>query len=162
MTEETAKRPPVLFVDDGRDIRELLEVWQKSGRLPFEPVFAHSQDEALAVVHSRPIVAAVIDMNLMGESGASVAEQLHEHYPHILKMFLTAYDRSVAHENAEEFGMDVLAKPIDIQDLVNSVMSLLRGGKPVSETAPRPRQGGGGPVSMPHVLRSITGSIFIR
>jgi DNA-binding NtrC family response regulator len=155
--------PLVLFLDDIPDIREMLELKQKARDLPFEPVFAGSQDEALAIVHNMPIVAAILDVNLMGESGASVAEQLHLHYPHIRKVFLTAYDRAMVHESAEEFEMDVIVKPITMQDLIKCVMSLIRDGKVNCDAAREAHRLARrtGPLTMPSALRKITSSIFL-
>lgn len=160
----TESKPLVLFVDDLRDIRELLEAWWALGKLPFEPIFAHSQDEALRLVHDHPaLVAAVLDVNLMGENGASVAEVLHQHYPHIHKAFLTAYDRPVTQEHAEEFQMDVISKPIAIQDLIECVMSLVREGKANCDQAKRDHRrlrADTKPPTMPPVLREITKMVF--
>lgn len=127
MSELEAKHPlpVVLFVDDMPDIREYFEICIPKYHPKFEPIFADSREAALHAIRQRLPAAVILDVNLVGETGMSIAEDLHEHYPHILKAVLTAYDRSVTRANAEEFGMEVWSKPILMPELIAKVEGLL-------------------------------------
>jgi CheY-like chemotaxis protein len=157
---ETTSLPLVLFVDDVDDIRAMVEHGMKVYQPAFRTVFAETADEALNIIASQPVAAAILDVNLLGESGATVAAVLHEHYPHIVKAFLTAYDRSVTHENAEEFGMEVLTKPITMPQLISSIYCLLSHRKTDCNELKSSNGFSKSPVSMPEVLRKITSSVF--
>lgn len=160
MSETTQPLPLVLFVDDVPDIRQLIEQGMKVYQPAFCAVFAETADEALKIIASQPVAAAILDVNLMGESGATVAAVLHEHYPYIPKVFFTAYDRSVTHEHAAEFGMEVLSKTITMPRLITAIYCLL-SHRPVDcneRTASESLSTS--PVSMPAVLRKITSSVF--
>ena len=127
MSEQEAQQPlpVVLFVDDQPDIREYFEICIPKYHPRFEPIFADSREAALRAIRQRQPAAVILDVNLVGETGMSVAEDMREFYPHILKAVLTAYDRSVTRANAEEFGMEVWSKPILMPELIAKVEGLL-------------------------------------
>lgn len=151
--------PLVLFVDDVPDIRGLIEAGVRTYQPAFRVAFADTSDAALEVLCSVAVSAAVLDVNLTGESGASLAAVMHDNYPLVPKAFLTAYDRSVTHEHAEEFEMEVWTKPITMPKLISCVYSLL--ARSPSECDKRPGSSGTALVTMPDVLRKITSSVFI-
>lgn len=131
--EETRQKPLVLFVDDQVDIREMVEVGMRHYSPAFEAAFAADREAALRVVRDRSPSAVVLDVNLVGETGMAIAEDLREHYPEVLKAVLTAYDMSATRDTAAEFGMDVWAKPITPEELIRRVEGLL-ASRPANAT----------------------------
>lgn len=125
MSEQSAQLPLVLFVDDMPDIRKYFEIGVERYRPRFEAVFAEDRESALRVIRDQRPAAVILDVNLSGETGMSIAEDLHEHYPHVLKAVLTAYNLSKTRESADEFGMDVWSKPILMPELIEKVEALL-------------------------------------
>jgi DNA-binding response OmpR family regulator len=134
MSETTQQKPLVLFVDDMPDLPQLVAVGARLYDPPFDVAFADCRESALKVIRERSPAAVVLDVNLSGETGIAIAEDLSRHYPQIRKAVLTAYDRSVTRANAEEFGMEVWAKPITIEDLITRVKDLLASG-PTADAA---------------------------
>lgn len=157
---DLAPLPLVLFVEDQQDVRDLYERAAEHYRPSFCVRSVGTADEALEVVKQGEVAAVVMDVNLVGESGATLAEVLHEHYPHIPKAFLTAYDRSITHEHAEEFGMEVWSKPIEMPKLIACVYCLLGRRPSACDDRRRGPRTGRGPVTMPDVLRKITNGLF--
>lgn len=122
---ETQSKPLVLFVDDVPDIREFMGVWARKFPLPFDAAFAENRESALRVIRERRPAAVVLDVNLSGETGISIAEDLRDGYPEIAKAVLTAYGLAMTRESAEELGMDVWSKPITMPELIEKVKALL-------------------------------------
>jgi DNA-binding response OmpR family regulator len=151
--------PVVLVVDDIPDIRELIETGVDKYRPGFKVVFTETAEDALKLIETQTVSAVVLDVNLMGDSGASLAADLHEKYPHINKAFLTAYDRSMTHKHAEELEMEVWSKPITMQKLMECICCLLRGEPSSCDERPLTARLKS-PITMPDVIRKITNSIL--
>lgn len=140
--------PLVLFVDDNCDLQQMVGQGMKLYRPPFAAAFAGSVDEALRAVREITPAAVILDVNLTGETGMTVAEHLHEYFPHVAKAVLTAYDRTATHMSADEFEMEVWPKPILITELFDKVARLLAGHDHKDETAP-------GATALPPIVRAL-------
>ena len=123
--EATSQKPLVLFVDDQPDIREIVSIGARVYEAPFETAFADSRESALLVIRQRRPAAVILDVNLSGETGMSIAEDLHDEFPQVCKAVLTAYDLSTTRAAAEEYDMEVWSKPITPDVLVAKVVELL-------------------------------------
>jgi DNA-binding response OmpR family regulator len=125
MSETSAPKPLVLFVDDMPDLTQMVAIGTRLYETPFDAAFADSRESALRVIRDRRPAAVILDVNLIGETGIAIAEDLRENYPLILKAVLTAYDMSVVRAAASEYGMEVWGKPITMQELISKVKALL-------------------------------------
>lgn len=150
----TGTRPVVLLVDDNADIRGLVEAGSRVHRPPFDVEFASSAAEACAMLSAKCYGALVIDVNLLGPTGVTVAAEAHEKCPGMPKVFFTHYDRSVTHEHAAEFGMDTWAKPMNADELFGRIERLI-AARPEGVGPESPK-----PLAVPAVLSAIAGALF--
>lgn len=153
-TKLKPSKPKVLHVDDTEDVIGFLRIANDRGMLPFDLVFASCGDEAYALLQESGFDAVVLDVNLLGESGMSIAIKLTEQMTDLPGAFLTAYDRSVTRENAEEINWPVWSKPIELPDYIKCVQELIKG-KPTSCAKAK------GQLQTPQALRAITHSVFV-
>ena len=123
--DNAAQKPLVLFVDDMPDLPQMVAVGVGFYEAPFEAVFAKNGEEARRIVRERRPAAVVLDVNLAGETGITIAEHLREYYPEIPKAVLTAYDLAKTRESADEFGMEVWSKTTTMPELIARVERLL-------------------------------------
>lgn len=136
MSEQEATKPLVLFVDDMPDFPQMVAVGVVYYEAPFEAAFASDRESALRVIRDRRPAAVVLDVNLSGETGISIAEHLRDYYPHISKAVLTAYDLTKTRESADEFGMPVWSKTATMPELIEKVVALLASRGSAGQTAP--------------------------
>ncbi len=115
----------IVLVEDHKDLREsLVEVMTSEGH----HATAFNSAEALWTGCSlRNVDIVVLDLNLPGEDGISVARRLRAEYPAVGIVMLTARsapdDRRVGYET----GADIyLTKPSSIPELTSSILALAR------------------------------------
>lgn len=84
--------------------------------------------EALAETQRRlPIDLMIIDLNLPGEDGISLARRLRETHPHIGIIMLTARDAMTQKMEGYDSGADLyLTKPTSIEELNSAINALSR------------------------------------
>ena len=122
---DTTAPPTVLLVDDEPELRDLLAEY--FGRNGFEVVQAESAAAARARVAERVPDVAVLDINMPGENGMSLARALREAHPRLGLLMLTtaceAIDRIVGLEVGAD---DYVAKPFELRELLARVRAVLR------------------------------------
>ncbi|HEY9282333.1 MAG TPA: response regulator [Pyrinomonadaceae bacterium] len=153
-TKTSGSRPVVLLVDDNPDTRALVLTGARLYRPPFDIEFAQSAAEACEMLSRKCYSALVLDVNLLGPTGVTVAAEAHEKCPDMPKVFFTAYDRSVTHEHAAEFGMETWAKPMDAKELFGRIEQLI-ASRPAG-----PGEGAASPLEVPVVLSAIAGALL--
>jgi DNA-binding response OmpR family regulator len=135
-----AALPTVLVVDDEPELLSLLAEYLS--RFGFVVQTAAGADAArLRVAQSVPRVA-ILDINMPGESGLSLARWLRESYPEMAIVMLTA----VSEANDRILGLDLgaddyLGKPFELRELLARVRAVLRRSQPAaapSRPAPVP------------------------
>ena len=90
----------------------------------FEVTAAGSVAEASEVAAKKPPAYAVLDLRLEDGSGLSVVEALNKHRPDCRVVMLTGYGAIATAVAAVKAGaIDYLAKPADIDDIVNALLS---------------------------------------
>ena len=122
---QTSNKPVVLVVDDEAELRCLLvEYFNRHG---FEA--REAADAAAArtlVAQSRPDVM-VLDVNMPGEDGFSLARWLREAHPALGIVMLTTAGEAVDRVVGLELGADdYLAKPFEIRELLARIRAVLR------------------------------------
>ena len=122
---QTSNKPVVLVVDDEAELRCLLvEYFNRHG---FEA--REAADAAAArtlVAQSRPDVM-VLDVNMPGEDGFSLARWLREAHPGLGIVMLTTAGESVDRVVGLELGADdYMAKPFEIRELLARIRAVLR------------------------------------
>jgi DNA-binding response OmpR family regulator len=105
-------RATILIVDDEPDVRE---------------IGAESAGAAKAAAAARAIDLALVDINMPGEDGLSLARHLRERYASIAIIMLTSASTVVDRIVGLEMGADdYVPKPFDPRELMARVRSVLR------------------------------------
>jgi DNA-binding response OmpR family regulator len=115
----------ILVVDDEPDVREVLEdYFVAHGYAVFA---AESAGAAKAVVAQHSVDLALVDINMPGEDGLSLARYLRERYASIAIVMLTSAATVVDRIVGLEMGADdYVPKPFDPRELNARVRSVLR------------------------------------
>lgn len=136
--EEMSAKAHIIVVDDEPDLREMVgEYLTEQG---FDVSLAQSGKELRAIMAKRLANLVVLDINMPGEDGLTLARYLREHYTTGIIMLTAAgevLDRIVGLEIGAD---DYVAKPFDPRELLARIKSVLRrmpqeSGKEEPETA---------------------------
>lgn len=123
----TSPRTRVLLVDDDQDLLRLLALRLNSAG--FEVETARSGPEALSrVALFRPQVV-ITDLRMAGMDGMALFDSLHEQYPTLPVVILTAHGTISDAVSATQRGVfGFLPKPVDKVELINIVNEATRLG----------------------------------
>jgi DNA-binding response OmpR family regulator len=118
-------RATILIVDDEPDVREVLEEYFSAHG--YEAIGAENADVAKSVAAGRAVDLALVDINMPGEDGLSLARHLRERYAAIAIIMLTSASTVVDRIVGLEMGADdYVPKPFDPRELMARVKSVLR------------------------------------
>lgn len=133
-TSNPFANPLVLVVDDEPALRELLgEYFQRHG---MRVALAADATEARASVAAQLPQLAVLDVNMPGENGLSLARWLRETQPGLGIVMLTTASESVDRVVGLEMGADdYVPKPFELRELLARVRAVLRRLQPATATA---------------------------
>ena len=121
----TALPPSLLVVDDEPELRGLLAEY--FGRHGFAVRTAQDAAEARELIAAACPQLAVLDINMPGENGLSLARWLREAHPTVGILMLTTAGESVDRIVGLELGADdYLAKPYELRELLARVRAVLR------------------------------------
>lgn len=125
----TLAKGTLLVVDDEPDIRDALEEYFVSHGYAIHAVGNAAQ--ARAIARSRAIDLALLDIQMPGEDGLSLARHLRECHASMAIVLLTCADTVVDRVVGLEIGADDdVAKPFDPRELLARVKSVLRRTSP--------------------------------
>ncbi len=115
----------ILVVDDEPNVLVTYRlILQQQG---YEVGAVLSSDEARRALSEKSIDLLLCDLSLeKQESGFDVVEFARCQNPDLPTVLLTGYATPEANEHAEELGIPVLFKPIDIKELLETISGLLR------------------------------------
>ena len=106
----------ILIVDDEPDVREVLEEYFAAHG--YAAIGAESAAAAQALAAQHPIDLALVDINMPGEDGLSLARHLRERYAKIAIVMLTSAGTVVDRIVGLEMGADdYVPKPFDPREL---------------------------------------------
>ena len=115
----------ILIVDDEPDVREVLEEYFVAHG--YAAIGAENAGAARALAAQHAIDLALVDINMPGEDGLSLARHLRERYAKIAIVMLTSAGTVVDRIVGLEMGADdYVPKPFDPRELVARVKSVLR------------------------------------
>jgi DNA-binding response OmpR family regulator len=122
---EGPSQPTLLVVDDEPELRSLLaEYFERHG---FAVRSAPDAAAARQAVGGEVPALAILDINMPGENGLSLARWLRDAHPQIGLVMLTTAGESVDRIVGLELGADdYLPKPFDLRELLARVRSVLR------------------------------------
>lgn len=134
--------PHIAVVDDEAQIREAVgEYLELHG---FEVTLADGGQALRAIVAGeKPVDLVILDLNMPGEDGLSIARYLREHSS-IGIIILTAEGQTLDRIIGLEIGADdYMGKPFDLRELLARVKSVLRRVAAASPAATSPAFGNG-------------------
>jgi DNA-binding response OmpR family regulator len=115
----------LLIVDDEVDVREVLEEYFTSHG--YATIGAENAAAAKALAAKHAIDLALVDINMPGEDGLSLARHLRERYKSLAIVMLTSAGAVVDRIVGLEMGADdYVPKPFDPRELAARVKSVLR------------------------------------
>lgn len=115
----------VLLVDDEPELRALLAEY--FGRNGFTVLQAENAAAARARVAEQVPDVAVLDINMPGENGLSLARALREAHPRLGLVMLTTAGEAIDRIVGLEVGADdYVAKPFELRELLARVRAVLR------------------------------------
>jgi CheY-like chemotaxis protein len=118
-------RPPlVLVVDDDPDVREVVD--QLLARAGYERAIAASGEEAVSILEQRTPALIVLDLNMPGMDGWSVAALVrkHEKTARIPILVMTGLTQNVENAARRAGATAFAMKPIDPKRFVKEVKRL--------------------------------------
>jgi two-component system phosphate regulon response regulator OmpR len=123
--QEAEPKATILIVDDEPDVRDVLEEYFSAHG--YAVIGAENAGAARAQAAQRTIDLALIDINMPGEDGLSLARHLRERYAQIAIIMLTSASTVVDRVVGLEVGADdYVPKPFDPRELIARVKSVLR------------------------------------
>jgi two-component system phosphate regulon response regulator OmpR len=121
----TAPSPTLLGVDDEPELRGLLAEY--FGRHGFEVRVASDAAQARQLIAATRPDLAVLDVNMPGENGLSLARWLREAHAQVAIVMLTTASESVDRIVGLELGADdYVSKPYELRELLARVRAVLR------------------------------------
>ena len=121
----TSVAPLVLVVDDEPELCSLLAEY--FGRNGFSVRTAADAALARIAVAEQPPALAILDINMPGENGLSLARWLREAHPRVGLVMLTTAGEAVDRIVGLELGADdYLPKPFEMRELLARVRAVLR------------------------------------
>ena len=125
MADEAPGKPHLLVVDDESELRSVLAKY--FGYNQFEVRTAADAVQARAMVAELIPDVVLVDVNMPGESGLSLARWLRETYPRVGLVMLTGATDSVDRIVGLEVGADdYVTKPFEMRELLARLRGLLR------------------------------------
>ncbi len=124
----------VVVCDDEPDIRDTLQEYLE--RRGYTVSAASGGEELRALVEAGPIDVVILDINMPGEDGLSLARFLHERGD-IATIMLTASGDVIDRVVGLEMGADdYLVKPVDLRELQARIKAVLRRTSERKSTVP--------------------------
>jgi DNA-binding response OmpR family regulator len=121
----TAPSPTLLVVDDEPELRGLLAEY--FGRHGFEVRVAGDAAQARQLIAAARPDLSVLDVNMPGENGLSLARWLREAHPQVAIVMLTTASETVDRIVGLELGADdYVSKPYELRELLARVRAVLR------------------------------------
>ena len=126
--------PSLLVVDDEPELRGLLSEY--FGRHGFSVRAAQDAAQARELVQQQRPELAVLDINMPGETGLSLARWLREAHPGVAIVMLTTVGEAIDRIVGLEMGADdYIGKPFELRELLARVRAVLRRSVPAAATA---------------------------
>ncbi len=113
MTEED--KMTILIVDDEKNTRESLG---RALKRQYRVFTAESAETALSILSKETVDLMLSDIRMPGEDGLSLLKTVHQRYPSVLCILLTAYGSIETSVEAMKSGAyDFLTKPVNLDQL---------------------------------------------
>jgi DNA-binding NtrC family response regulator len=139
----TANLPPLLVVDDEKNMRLSLETIMAEEGYQFRA--ADSAEQALKMLEAEPFFMVITDARLGGMSGYDFLSKARQRYPNLPILMITAYATpKLAVEAIKAGAIDYLAKPFAPEELLHAVARCAERHRLLQENAALKAQAGEG------------------
>ncbi len=157
MNTDTPRQPTLLVVDDEPELRGLLgEYFARHG---FAVRSAENAAVARVLVAEQTPDVAILDVNMPGENGLSLARWLRESQPTLGLLMLTTAGESVDRIVGLELGADdYIPKPFDLRELLARVRAVHRRVQALHELAARQAATPAVPAAQPAASAASSGA----
>ncbi len=147
----TSGRVRILFVEDNLDQAHLVKFLLEAGG-DYSVTLAQDGDRGIELIHSHGWDLLITDLNLPGADGTEIVEAARTRNPDLPILATTGYTGPEYSQRAMERGADaVLVKPLDRDELLERVRTLVSEGRPrrtrtppstplMEPASPRPRR----------------------
>ncbi len=127
----------ILIVDDERNVHYS---FRRALHGDFEIASAHDGEEALAMLRHEAPDAVLLDVKLPRLGGLETLEQIHDRYPHLPVIVMTAYGSvDTAIRATALTARDYLLKPVDVPQLKKLLNEVIpRSAPPPERPTPAP------------------------
>ena len=138
---QAATAPQLLVVDDEPELRSLLvEYFVRHGFAVEAVADAAAARASLAL---RPPALAILDINMPGENGLSLARWMREAHARVGLVMLTTASDTVDRVVGLELGADdYVPKPFEMRELLARVRAVLRRAETTAAAAAAPAPAG--------------------
>ncbi|MEB3702354.1 Response regulator [Candidatus Bealeia paramacronuclearis] len=117
------------MVDDEKDLEFLArQKFRKAlAAEKFQLIFAQNGRDALSIIENDPEIAVIIsDINMPEMDGLTLLKHTHTLRPHIRTILVSAYGDLTTLRKAMNYrAFDFVTKPVDFQDLEESILRAL-------------------------------------
>src|SRR5690554_1242460 len=114
------KRPTILLVDDDTGMMDLLSMRLQSAH--YRTVCAESGPRALALMEEKLPDLVMTDLRMEEMDGLALFEKIHQRWPSIPVIMLTAHGSIAEAVNATQKGLySFLTKPVDKDELLTTL-----------------------------------------
>ena len=122
--------PNVLIIDDNLEMAtNLQEILEDEG---VRVAVAQDGPEALSKLDENGFDLVITDIRMPGMSGIDVLKTVHQRWPRLPVIVMTAYSADATLDEAYTAGaLDVLAKPVDIDHVIGLVERITEPNAPV-------------------------------
>lgn len=118
--ELSKKKLTVLFVDDDQNLLEMLLLHFSTGE--YRVVTADNAVDALDCLNRSDVDIVLTDIRMPGMDGLDLAEKIHERYPAMPVLIMTAYTEvEVAVGAIKRGAFDFIMKPLNLDYLAHSL-----------------------------------------
>ncbi len=127
-----ARRYKILLVEDDQSLGYLLSEYL--GMKGLDVRWVHQPEKVMPLLEQQGFDLIILDVMMPGLDGFTLGAQIHEQYPQLPFLFLTA--RSMKIDVLKGFSVgavDYLKKPIDEEELVVRIEALLARLEPASQ-----------------------------
>lgn len=109
--------PTVLLVDDEPDILEGLSSYLEATMPGLRILTAPNAEAALVIARKDPVDVVVSDLRMPGMDGLQLLEHIHQRYPLVRRILITAFSEPGLEARAHELGVGaVMRKPFPMQE----------------------------------------------
>lgn len=114
----------LLIIDDEPNMRWVLQ--EALARAGYEVLAAGSGEDAVSLLAGTAVDLAILDLKMKGMDGLATLRQIHQRWPQLIVLMLTAYGTvATAVEAMQSGASDYLRKPFDVEELLFKVTRAL-------------------------------------